>query len=569
MRKEKQRGALVKILYVWADKYKNLDRFGVNLGSDVKFSYSRSVNRLIQVFDSPLPEGFFPENIIDVAAIVGENGVGKSNVLEMVCRALGGVGRSGLRSDFLVVYEHAGETFCKYRFLEHAAPVADGGIRLIPIDKGASVPEIRVIYFSNVSINRPRNLGPHVTDISPDQGYPGDRFRAPKITEFEKQFFFIRNTGRLDELDVEAPTHVSINFRDVARTDLLYKYHAGIDGELRKAIREYLRNFERMVSYLSGSEKFVFLMAHNFLFGLVKRGFDASWVNEPTFFQSIDAGDAMLAVKLIIDYMKEQIRNHAPEIEKYREVRTDGGDLWEQVELLEKLCAWGHMIGVEESEDNYSESRTHIFNIDLRTANQRYIEDILYAFRNTSLVVVDWIGMSSGQRAYLNLFSLISFELMRQTDTPVLLCIDEGDLYLHPRWQIEFLNRLLNKVSTLAAARVQLVVTSHSPFLVADLPKQSLTVMTKDDGEPSQDGYMLERETLAGNLYRIYQSPFNVDIFETSAFASRKISALAERIKQRSYSTEERRALFHEVSMIGDEMIKRALIDELKDSIDD
>ena len=559
----------MKILYIWADKYKNLDGFGVNLGSDIKFIYSRGENRLSQVFKSSLPDDFFPKNIVDVAAIVGENGVGKSNVLEMICRALGGVGRSGLRSDFLVVYESEGEIVCKYRFLEYSRPNVERGIRLVAIEKGAPVQEMRIVYFSNVGVNRPRNLGPHVTDISPEQGYPGDRFRAPKITEFEKQLFFILNTKRLDELDVEAPTHVSISFRDVARMELLNKYVVGNDIESRKIVRSYLRDCEQVVSRLSGSEKFVFLMAHNFLFSVMKRRIDSRLLKEKLFFRSIDADNAMSSVNLMLDFLRREIEIREMEGEGYQEIGVDRGSLRQKVDLLERLCEWGHIIGVEESRDNYSESRTHMFNIDLKVASHRYIEDILFAFRDVSSVVVEWIGMSSGQRAYLNLFSLISFELMGSSDVPVLLCIDEGDLYLHPRWQIEFLNRLLNKVSVLSEAGVQLVLTSHSPFLVADLPKQSLTVMTKGEQQPSQDGYKLERETLAGNLYRLYQSPFNVDIFETSAFASRKIAALAKRIEQRSDSGVEREALLRELNLIGDEMIKQALLGELKGPNDD
>lgn len=98
----------MKILYVWVEKFKNLSSFGISLSSNRKYRYDMSVNHVSFEPIPALPNDFFPRPVVDIAAIIGENGVGKSNALELICRALKGTLRSALRSDYLIVYEDQG-----------------------------------------------------------------------------------------------------------------------------------------------------------------------------------------------------------------------------------------------------------------------------------------------------------------------------------------------------------------------------------------------------------------------------------------------------------------------------
>ena len=49
--------------------------------------------------------------------------------------------------------------------------------------------------------------------------------------------------------------------------------------------------------------------------------------------------------------------------------------------------------------------------------------------------------------------------------------IDEVDLHIHPRWQMELLPRLARQLP-----RIQFIVTSHSPLLVGSLERQNIVI---------------------------------------------------------------------------------------------
>lgn len=86
----------MKVCYIWAQKYKNLINFELNLSSLEKFSYDNDKNIVSYSLCAELPEDFFPSRINDVIAIIGKNGSGKSNALELICNTLKGGKSSAL-----------------------------------------------------------------------------------------------------------------------------------------------------------------------------------------------------------------------------------------------------------------------------------------------------------------------------------------------------------------------------------------------------------------------------------------------------------------------------------------
>lgn len=92
--------------------------------------------------------------------------------------------------------------------------------------------------------------------------------------------------------------------------------------------------------------------------------------------------------------------------------------------------------------------------------------------------------LSSGETAYLILLSalhgaLTSLESSGQhgeQDYPIFLLIDEGEMFLHPRWQRGYLSKLQDFIvkSCSRPKQVHLVVSTHSLIVAADSPPNSL-----------------------------------------------------------------------------------------------
>jgi predicted ATP-binding protein involved in virulence len=100
--------------------------------------------------------------------------------------------------------------------------------------------------------------------------------------------------------------------------------------------------------------------------------------------------------------------------------------------------------------------------------------------------LVPLANLSSGN-AYLvqHLMSLLgkmyAVHVLRETDaselckTPGLLLIDEAENHLHPRWQKRFLHDVLHIFPNL-----QIIATTHSPFIVAAVPGARVFVCRYD-----------------------------------------------------------------------------------------
>ncbi len=91
--------------------------------------------------------------------------------------------------------------------------------------------------------------------------------------------------------------------------------------------------------------------------------------------------------------------------------------------------------------------------------------------------------MSDGYRGTLGLFAGIAYRMAmlnpalgdRVLKTPGVVMIDGIDLHLHPLWQARILEDLVR-----IFPNVPLIVTTHSPVVVASVPRDSICIL---DGE--------------------------------------------------------------------------------------
>ena len=71
-----------ELVYLWVDKYKNIEKQGFNFSQKYVFSYDEEKQE-IAVKEHETLENFFGENL-NITAIAGENGCGKSSVLRLL-----------------------------------------------------------------------------------------------------------------------------------------------------------------------------------------------------------------------------------------------------------------------------------------------------------------------------------------------------------------------------------------------------------------------------------------------------------------------------------------------------
>lgn len=110
--------------------------------------------------------------------------------------------------------------------------------------------------------------------------------------------------------------------------------------------------------------------------------------------------------------------------------------------------------------------------------------------------------LSDGQLVYFNTYSKIYSTLNKRPQSiPLLLLLDEPDLNLHPEWSRVFIYDLIELINK-SERMVQVIITTHSPFMVSDIPKERVYRIT-------ENGMIKNTKTsFAANIYDLLLDSF-------------------------------------------------------------
>lgn len=146
---------------------------------------------------------------------------------------------------------------------------------------------------------------------------------------------------------------------------------------------------------------------------------------------------------------------------------------------------------------------------------------------NLELFNFEWSGMSTGEKAYLNLFSRIHHGLNTLLKHPTIgkadliyLLIDEPATGFHPQWQKEYLFKLLEFVKARLDNKFHIVISSHSSFLISDLQKEDVIALSNN---PSP--YKIEN-TFGANIHELLADSFFLQDGFIGDFSKNKIEDL-------------------------------------------
>jgi hypothetical protein len=117
-----------------------------------------------------------------------------------------------------------------------------------------------------------------------------------------------------------------------------------------------------------------------------------------------------------------------------------------------------------------------------------YFHEILSNKRISQFFSLEMGEMSSGQLTVINQIASITKAvqtLSRSGIKKVLLLIDEGDAFLHLEWQRKYISQLDKILSYLKVKHqlecIQVILTTHSPLLATDVPRDYICSLDKED----------------------------------------------------------------------------------------
>ena len=110
-----------------------------------------------------------------------------------------------------------------------------------------------------------------------------------------------------------------------------------------------------------------------------------------------------------------------------------------------------------------------------RISSQKQRESIQTLIDSEKDLSVKFSKISDGESVFLNTFSTIISTLKNGTYDNKIILLDEPDLNLHPELARNFINTLNNMIEKYFVGNsLQLIISTHSPYIVTDVPKNSV-----------------------------------------------------------------------------------------------
>lgn len=534
----------MKLCYIWIEEYKGFINQGFNLDTEFVYNYSTANSNITRIKNPQYIEDFFGSGITNITGIIGKNASGKTNILELIQYISDGA-NTIISKPFFAVYS-TDKSFIIYNY---RMPSVTNNFRAEIKNYEGKIPDTNSIFFSNVFDGRRHNFNKKIINISTNDllnSQFGENINKNYQKTVQQQIKFIksRQFSLLEDLEmtVNANENHKLKPSKVILTSPIWsnitnriktfeeRYKRETDIEIN--LKDFVLSFRRKITdnKSSNSIKYftAFLVYVDFILNrdILKYTGSKPFENEKEYYEILNSLFRITESDFRIDEIyKFFTYDFAIIIDKY----------WNVFETHKFLIELNDFEVENQSNPEFKEdigtyaNRRIQFTLDYNDRIGSFLTGYLNATTNQSLSFsIEWAGISSGHKAYINLFANFYSIASKIKEDNVLICIDEGDLYFHPKWQTEFLFKLINILPKLLDKKCQLFLTTHSPFLLSDLPKSNLLFVQKNDRGNLEviPNEKILGETFGGNIGELYLDAFFMQGSLISHFAASKIQTV-------------------------------------------
>ena len=162
------------------------------------------------------------------------------------------------------------------------------------------------------------------------------------------------------------------------------------------------------------------------------------------------------------------------------------------------------------------------------------IFDAAFIIKSQDNNKVDFDSLSSGERQLLYSSSTILYHLQNIDSIAsnsfqkgyrfVNIMLEEIELYFHPEMQRTFIQTLLDRIKTTSFQRIEainLCFVTHSPFILSDIPHSNVLFL-EQNGYPAES--TLQLKTFGANIHDLLKESFFLENGSMGAFANEKIT---------------------------------------------
>jgi len=620
----------MELKYVWIKDYKNIKNVGFNFNHSKKVKFEFKNNELrIEEYDSNIPTDFFGTNFQGITCIVGENGSGKTNLSEYINYSLSHVSNGGLwtylKLEGFIILDNkiiAQDNIV----IKNTSQLKREGYEILrydmaPLDKGQG--ELRwhkmevnkYIYYNPICDFRVIPVHSNLINISTSNLIYDDfknsnrtfvtyvneknKISAHRDNEKMREVDFILNFNKSENFIDNTPSKLWISIDRVVENKLLKKRFL---TEKEIGENNELERINKLQDELNGLESYL-LDINDF-----KEFKSSPKENSPHIFYKIPIEfkkDIFYKLFIIKHF---QILLNANNLfpngffrkfiydEKYESLsdnilESKILDLKISIIKLVNLAEWQE---IDESySHDYKDQEDDIYKIFgsliinlTRDENKKLVGDLINLSKeitkeNSPIYYEFTEEFSSGQKQLLNFYSRFYWakdKIVKSENDQfgikgevISIFIDEGEVALHPEWQRLFFNKIRMFFELLFKDyKIQLILTTHSPFVLSDLPKENVLFLTKNEYGLAELNELDEKNTFGANIHDLISNSFFMQS-SIGEFAKTKIKGIVDfyykvnkaEIKDIGFLKEEYSTLQKQFKythqIVGDEIIQNVI----------
>ncbi|PML81501.1 AAA family ATPase [Enterovibrio norvegicus] len=597
---EARDNSAVNLIYIFIENYKLLNKKNIKLSSHYKVTKNK---QCFFIENSGLETDFYGENL-DIVSFFGPNGSGKSTALELVKKVISNKNIEDI--SFMAIYEMKSRIYYM-NMLEEECKVLYNNNKVIEIYPDDIEQEHRNL------INYSHHIEPSIkkSDIKSKGKFRFiDCSNQASLSKLHLKSFKnneIFNTFNL----LENYSIGNRNLNSVPMIAILQPYEelSKSISSITKKINSTFNNLteseitkDTLVEYL---DDIYFQDSAKYLLDKIinKNGFNRSILTEgfPDFFSEDSIGFAIEASRLIrLNKRKVSVqiieRNKTPKLQvimQYKIIESyfsqinnirqlndsecksffnlvlyffdgisgkiESFDYHDTLSSMNTITTGSRFLNqvLDISADDYEIKQLSYFidsdlneDFEFRVYNYREFIEASRLFEKykhlLSSFEIRWNGISSGQYSLLTLLSRIYKNI--EPNVEYIIFIDEGEINFHPEWQRQYITDLVNFFSSIDS-KFKLILTSHSPIVLSDLPIQSVNHMSTNNTSPPN--------LFGSNVFDIFTKGFLLER-TIGEFSFKKISGKIKKIKSGKANIEEIEKTYN---LVSDKFLKKIISD--------
>ncbi len=625
----------MELVYLWVEDYKNIKKQGFNFSPRFRCEYDEEKNEL-KIVDKEetgesYPKNFFGDNI-NITAIVGENGSGKSSLVKLFEKIF--LDKDSKKYIFislnekLFIYSNLSikKILTKYEieliFPDNLSLCSYNAEIPYPYEDRKDLHFIEEFYTINLqekyiyklmstiikndgndiinfvsnifkptemtiteNISYKKSIEDNIKSIMPED-FPFKEIELENDNIKEKLIYrkfvlidtlideLYENDGRYDDFLNDEAEKIFEKDKELYRKNSKVDGRSASDDEILDFFRDEVFNENPPEKYILDTldpkelynffRKNIYYPLYNYFIPsfIFKNDYDSELIKKPNVYKYLIfyeiVSNELLDVFLnfiINDYFDSVYTPKIESIDKLIKNIFDDMNINKIEQFLKE-----QKINININYHDYESLNSQKPNID----NKKYFEDYfeLFTFEFFDNNGKKFSDLSHGEKIfYGQILNIYFYSLSNNVKSNLILCFDEPEISLHPMWQKEYLNRFINFIKTLDK-NIHLVFTSHSPFLLSDLPKENVIFLEKDEKIGNcinVSERMKDFNTFGANIHTLLSHGFFMKDGLMGEFAKSKIDIAIKYLNQKTLTQEQLDYCENIISIIGEPIIKREL----------